>query len=453
MFLTHCNDQRPPGLVHPGGIAFPTTPRPGIMHGQIKGESTVNHHTHPARPLPPDASLSEEESRAAALLQVYARPGTLYLLSASVWVAMIGMGIVWPLVPVYARDLGASGLQVGLVISAFSLARSLFNPLIGRVSDLRGRKPIISLGLLLYAIVSVFYVLAGRVESLILVRFFHGFTSVMVIPVAMALAGDIAPKDRLGLYMGTLNMAIMLGLGVGPILGGLIRESFGMNAAFFAMGGLTLLTCAGVRAFLPGDPRGGRYQMSAYVAPMGTILKERVVRGIFLLRLITAAGQGCVYTFLPLLALGIHLSSSQVGLILGVNIVLIAFLQRFCGGLADRLNPVYQMGVGILLSGLAVLGMPLAEDFHRLLVLNILMGIGSGFAMPAGLVLSGQVGQKVGMGSVIGITDTGWSLGMIASPILSGVIMDALGLPSIFFLGGSLIAVGAAFAFVYLRRD
>jgi MFS family permease len=381
-----------------------------------------------------------------------ASSAVLYLLSASVWVAMIGMGIVWPLVPVYARELGASGLEVGLVISGFSIARTLFNPMIGRLSDRRGRKPIISLGLLLYALVSVLYVLAGRVESLILVRFFHGFTSVMVIPIAMALAGDIAPRHRLGLYMGTLNMAIMLGLGVGPILGGIIRESFGMGAAFYTMGGLALVTFVGVSAFIPGERLDGTDRRGHPVAPMLTVLRQRVVRGIFLLRLVTAAGQGCVYTFLPLLALRIHLSSSQVGIILGINILLIASLQRFCGALADRGSPLHQIAVGIGLSGLAVVGMPLAGEFHELLILNILMGLGSGIAMPAGLVLSGRVGREVGMGSVMGITDTGWSLGMIASPILSGVIMDTLGLPSIFYVGGGLIAVGTTFVLLYLKE-
>jgi MFS family permease len=139
--------------------------------------------------------------------------------------------------------------------------------------------------------------MAARVEALVLVRFLHGFTSIPVGPVAMALAADIVPPHRLGRYMGTLNMTVMLGLGVGPALGGIIRDGFVM-----------------------------------------------------------------------------------------------------------------------------VLG------------LNIFMGIGNGIAMPAGFVITGQLG----MGSVMGVTNAGWSLGMIVSPILSGIIMDTLGLASIFLTGVSL---------------
>jgi len=364
---------------------------------------------------------------------------------------MIGLGIIWPLVPVYAVELGAGGLQVGLMVASFNLARTFFNPLSGRLSDRWGRKPFITLGLLLYTLVSVLYVMADRVETLILVRFLHGSTSVMVAPIAMALVADIAPKQRMGLYLGTLNMAFMLGLGIGPAAGGIIRDIFGMHAAFYAMGGLALLTFTGIAAFLPGDRRRKHNQSRRTITPIKTFLKNRIVLGLFLLRFFLAAGQGSVYTFLPLFALQIGLTSSQVGIILGVNIFLIAFLQRLCGGLADRVNPMYLIVAGSLVSGLAVWGIPLSQGFVTVLSCNILMGIGNGIAMPGGLVLTGRAGRDLGMGATMGITDAGWSLGMIVSPVVSGVIMDSLGLPSIFFAGGIMILIGTILIYVFLK--
>jgi len=375
----------------------------------------------------------------------------LITLSAAVGVVMTGLGIIWPLVPVYAVQLGAGGLQIGIIIASFNLARTLSNPLAGRLSDRWGRKPFIATGLLLYALVSVFYVMATRVEALILVRFLHGFTSVLVGPVAMALAADIAPPNRLGRYMGTLNMAVMLGLGAGPVLGGIIRDLFGMPAAFYTMGGLALVTFFGVTAFLPGSDRSAKSVNPKPAVPFKNLLSHRGVQGIFLLRFFVAAGQGSVYAFLPLLALELQLSSSQVGIILGSNIFLIALLQRVCGDLADRLNPTQMIIVGTFISGLAVAGMPFVEGFGLILGLNILMGIGNGIAMPAGFVITGQLGKEMGMGSIMGITDAGWSLGMIVSPILSGIIMDTLGLPSIFMTGGFLIMIGTVLISFFLK--
>jgi len=325
------------------------------------------------------------------------------------------------------------------------------NPLAGRLSDRWGRKPFIAAGLLLYALISVLYIMATRVEALILVRFLHGFTSVLVGPVAMALAADIAPPHRLGRYMGTLNMAVMLGLGAGPVLGGIIRDLFGMAAAFYTMGGLALITFVGVMAFLPGSDRSGTSVSKKPVSPLKSLLSHRVVQGIFLLRFFVAAGQGSVYAFLPLLALGMRLSSSQVGIILGANIFLIALLQRVCGDLADRISPIRMIIIGTFISGLAVAGMPFVDGFTLVLGLNILMGIGNGIAMPAGFVITGQLGKEMGMGSIMGITDAGWSLGMIVSPILSGIIMDTLGLPSIFLTGGFLIITGTVLISFFLK--
>ena len=375
----------------------------------------------------------------------------LFLLSASVGVAMIGLGIVWPLVPVYAVELGAGGFQVGLIIASFNIARTFIYPLSGRLSDRWGRKPFITTGLLLYALVSVLYVMATRIETLILVRLLHGLTSVLVAPVAMALVADIAPKHRMGLYLGTQNMAVMLGLGVGPVAGGIIRDFFGMHMAFYAMGGLALLTFFGVAAFIPGDRQRERGQSRQPPAPLKSLLKNRIILGLFMLRFFLAAGQGTVYTFLPIFALQIHLTSSQVGIILGMNIFLIAFLQRLCGGLADRINPLYMIIAGSLISGIAVWGIPLGQGFVSVLFCNILMGIGNGISMPGGLVLTGRVGKSLGMGSTMGLTDTGWSLGMIVSPIISGVIMDSLGLTRIFYAGGILIIIGTVLIAVILK--
>ena len=170
-----------------------------------------------------------------------------------------------------------------------------------------------------------------------------------------------------------------------------------------------------------------------------------------MLRVFLAAGQGSVYTFLPLLALQIQLTSSQVGFILGINIFLIATLQRLCGDLADRINPKIMIIAGSLISGLAVWVIPLGQSFLMILFCNILMGIGNGVSMPGSFVLTGREGKKLGMGATMGLTDAGWSLGMIVSPIISGVIMDKLGVASIFVVGGFLIIIGTVLIAVILK--
>ncbi len=377
--------------------------------------------------------------------------GTLIILSISVGVAMIGLGIIWPLIPVYAVELGAGGFLVGIIIASYNLSRTLLSPLAGRLSDRGGRKKYIVAGLLVYAVISVFYVFPTQPESLIILRVFHGFASVFVVPIAMALAADIAPKQKLGLYMGTLNMAVMIGLGIGPALGGFIRDQFGMNTAFYAMGVLALITCILVVVFIPKDPETHQDSKHKSRQSLKRIVSHRVVLGICIMRFFAASGQGAVYTFLPILALQMGLTSSQVGLILMANIFLIAFLQRPCGKLADRINPKYLVITGTFASGLTVFGMPFIEGFVGILLLNILMGAANGFLFPGGLVITGQLGRNMGMASIMSVTDAAWSLGMIVSPILSGIILDTLGLSYVFVLGSLLILMGGVAVSLFLK--
>ncbi len=372
-------------------------------------------------------------------------------MSVSVGVSMIGLGIIWPLIPVYAVELGAGGFLVGLIIASFNISKTICSPFMGRISDRWGRKRFIVFGLIIYAGISVFYALPEKPEFLILIRFLHGVASVMVVPIAMALAADIAPKHELGLYMGTLNMAVMIGLGIGPALGGTIRDHLGMNAAFYAMGGLALITCFLVMRFIPPDTETSVFKDTKPPLPVKKILAHRTVLGIVIMRFMAGSGQGAVYTFLPLLALEMNMTSSQVGIILTSNIFLIAFLQRICGRLADRYNPKYFVISGTFAAGLTVLGMPFVEGFLMILGLNILMGMANGVSLPGGLVITGQLGRKMGMASLMSITDAAWSLGLIVSPILSGIILDVYGLPYVFIVGSGLIMTGGVIVSIFLR--
>jgi MFS family permease len=116
---------------------------------------------------------------------------TLFL---AVFSVTLGVGLVVPLLPVYAYELGATGLYIGFIFGAFSLSRTVFLPYFGHLSDLKGRKPFITTGLLAYFLVSIAYVLSKDVNFFIAIRFFQGIASAMILPVAQAYVGEITPS-------------------------------------------------------------------------------------------------------------------------------------------------------------------------------------------------------------------------------------------------------------------
>ena len=193
---------------------------------------------------------------------------------------------------------GAGGLVVGVIIASYNISRTLLSPFVGRFSDRFGRKNFILAGLALYSAVSFAYVLADSPGLLIGVRLAHGLASLLVAPICMALAGDIAPKGRLGAYLGTVNTALMAGLGLGPSLGGFLFEHFGMHSAFYGHGyAVPSLTGVLVAFFLPPD-RGkrGRGGATRKTATLREIFSHRTAVALVLMRFFAAIGQGAVYT-------------------------------------------------------------------------------------------------------------------------------------------------------------
>ena len=372
------------------------------------------------------------------------------VLFISVFAAMLGLGIIAPLMPIYAESLGATGIWLGIIFSGYSLSRAIFMPIIGKVSDKKGRKGFITFGLLLYSIISLVYILAGNVYYLTAVRLIHGLASAMVIPIAMAYIGEIAEKGEEGSYMGKFNMALFLGMGSGPFLGGLLNDSFGIPSVFYAMAGLTGIAFLITLVFLPDIRFSGTTEMDDPI-PFREIIKNNVIKGLLLFRVISAIGRGGVLAFLPILASKMDITSSQVGIIISVNIFLVALLQGPFGRLADRYNKFFLILIGSTLGALALLLIPIARNFWQLLSISSIMGLGGATAMPSASAITVEVGQRLGMGFSMGLFNTAMSVGMIATPIISGVVMDTLGVKSVFFVAGVISLLGISIFYHYVK--
>jgi MFS family permease len=257
----------------------------------------------------------------------------------SIFGTVTGVGIVVPLLPVYAHDLGAGGLYIGLIFGAFSLSRTFFLPYFGIQSDKKGRKPFIVAGLFAYTLISLAFVWASRVEALIAIRFIQGIASAMIMPAVQAYVGDITPDGREGFTMGLFNMSMFLGLSVGPLIGGVIKDSFSLDISFASMG---ILTLAGflLSCFLLPPTKTERV-VSRGKKPLAWkwLLYNRDMAGIFLFRFGYAASIGVIWSFLPVLAdLEFSLSSSSIGILVMLGVFSSGLIHIPMGFLADRIN-------------------------------------------------------------------------------------------------------------------
>lgn len=362
---------------------------------------------------------------------------------------MLGSGIVVPLLPLYAESLGASGLWLGIIFAGFPISRTLATPFFGRLSDRRGRKLFISIGLLAYGILSFGYIWANTVMLLILVRFLQGVSGALILPIAQAYVGDISPPGEEGKWMGYANAAFFSGFGFGPLMGGMLTEHLGMNVAFLSMGGLSLLAFVITAFFLPEiSPRQSAHHYPSLIE----MSRSSIMSGLFTFRLFLTLGRTTFFTFLPIFAaFSLALRPSIVGILLTVFSLLMSLLGIPAGRIADRVSRRLLIIIGCLISSVFLIGVPLAHNFGLLLALVVLGSLGGAIAVPAGSALAVEEGRKYGMGSSIAYYSMAVSIGMVVGPITGGAIIDLTGINSVFYFGAVMTLLGAGL-FTWLSR-
>ena len=373
------------------------------------------------------------------------------ILAISIFSCMLGSGIVVPLLPLYAESLGATGIWLGAIFAGFSVSRTLFTPVFGRLSDRSGRKRFIGVGLFTYAVISFGFIWADSVLLLVLIRFVHGITSAMILPIAQAYIGDIAPEGEEGRWMGYSNAAFFSGFGFGPLLGGVGTEYLGMDAAFLAMGGLNFLAFFIVVFFLPEISR--RKLTAAPRPSFREMGKSGTMKGLFSFRLALTFGRSAFSTFLPIFAATvIGLRPALIGTILAIYMLRAALLGIPSGRLADRYSRRTLVALGGMVSFAYLALVPLSHAFWHLLMLGTLGSLGSAMAMSAATALTVEEGRKFGMGSTIAVFNVALSIGMAAGPLFGGAVVDYTGINSVFYFG-ALMTVAGAGLFVWFTRS
>jgi MFS family permease len=344
----------------------------------------------------------------------------------SVFATVTGVGIVVPLLPVYAYDLGASGIYIALIFGAFSISRIIFLPYFGRLSDQRGRKPFIISGLFAYALISMAFIFSKSVASLIIIRFFHGIASAMLIPVIQAYVADITPKGREGLTMGLHNMAMLFGLSLGPLMGGFIKDQFNLQASFSCMGILAIVGLVWCLFLLPPKASEKIARTNQGHAPGQGQLLDRGMLGLCVLRFAYVFCIGIIWGFVPIYAnLKFSLSSTSIGVLIMMGILISGAMNFPMGLLADRMNRKLMVAAGGLIVSYAILSFEWADRFFEMLLATALFGIGGGICMPGLMAMAALKGNQSGaVGSVMAYMTMAHSLGMLSGALLGGMMMD-----------------------------
>jgi predicted MFS family arabinose efflux permease len=266
----------------------------------------------------------------------------------------------------------------------------------------------------------------------------------MVMPIAMAYVGDIAPEGREGSYMGYLNIALFAGIGVGPLLGGAFGDVLGIQSAFYAMGSLSALSFVLVLLFLPAKVPG---EAQEEMRPMVTVAREMSrnprVMGILMTRLASMMAMPPSFVFLPLLMTGfMDAGGFEIGLVLASRTLINAFVQAPMGRYADSHDKVALSTWGALAVVAVMVAVPFAQSMGQLIALYMLMGLFEAVLWPAISALAVEEGRTYGMGSMMGVFNMAMSIGIFGGAMATGMAAEAWGLAAAFYVGAGLFGVG-----------
>ncbi|MDY6966370.1 MAG: MFS transporter [Halobacteriota archaeon] len=360
------------------------------------------------------------------------------ILFLSVFATALGYGIISPLLPIYAETLGATGLWIGIIFAAFAATRAFFMPMFGRISDRYGRRNLIMIGLFAYSIFSLCYVWTSTVYSLTIVRLLHGLASAIVTPVSMAYIGDIVPDGKEGDYMGRFYTFFFVGFALGPLLAGSVTENYSLETSFYVMSGFGGIGFILSLLYLPESPS---YKKTEH-APFGLLLKDSSMQGIVILRGVQSFGIAAFMSFLPIYSERIELTLFHTGLLLGITYIIWAILMQPFGLVADRYDKARLIIFGSIIMAISLSLIPLTSSFSLLLAIVLSRAIGGAIVLSSATAMATQIGREHGMGSTMGIFNTSMAAGLLFGGLISGLILDFLGMSAVFYMASIYYVIG-----------
>jgi len=360
-----------------------------------------------------------------------------------------GFSLLFPVIPKYADALGASLSMVGLVVGTFSYAAALTMIPFGMLSDRVGRRTLLVVGLVIYTVAPLFYIVVSDPLQLILVRGIHGLASAAFIPAANALVVDMSSPQRKGEALGWFTAATMLGFVFGPITGGFLLHSYGYNATFYACSLTSLLALVLILPWL-GSMVGRPVQKGASVSSWGWLWQWRAV-GALLTPLFITFGSGTIVAFMPLYGEGISITASQVGIIITAIYASSALLRAPAGRLSDRIGREMVILFGFAISAAALLFFSFLTSFPSLIVAGVVFGFGMGLAMPAAFALAADLAPLSARGLAMGAASSALQAGLAIGATAMGGVAAVAGFGSMFGICAAILAVGLIAVLLLIR--
>ena len=371
---------------------------------------------------------------------------------------LIGFGMILPALPYYAQELNATPAKIGLLFSSYSLAQLLFAPMLGRLSDRVGRRPVLLATICGSVAAHLMFAFAGSYAMLLLARSLAGVAAANY-SIAQAYMADVSSAEDRSRAMGLVGAAFGIGFVIGPAIGGFLAH-VGPRSVPLTAAGLSAINFVSALLWLPeslsAEVRSrSRVPWSWLDLPsLGRVWRNPPLRGLMLLFFLVML---CFSVFEATLALycqrrfGFGMAKTS-WLFAYVGIVLVVIQGGLLGRLVRKFGErrLILAGIGLMAAGMAVV--PSAPTPVFLAGCLTLLAIGSGLHNPSTLGLLSRITDEGSQGGTIGISRSFGALARTVGPATGTWIFGAAGASWPFWTAGALMLLAFLIAWGVLSR-
>lgn len=349
---------------------------------------------------------------------------TIAILIFSEFLVCLGMSLVFPVLPFIKNELHFTATDMGIMSSLYAFTQFVASPVIGRLSDKLGRKPILVSGLGLFAVAEVIFALSNQLLMLDLSRIVGGLAAGMFIPTAQALAADVTDYKQRAKVIGWLSAAFSGGLILGPGLGGILAN-YGYKVPFWFAGALGVLAMTLTILFLPQvHEEESEHQAAPERGAWKAVLSGPMMM-LFLLILVSSFGlQGFESIYSIFVNEVFKFTMADIALVLTLNgIISLIFQVVFFDPLVRLMGEVRLTRYAFFLGALAVGWLLFTKAKVSVMVGTLIAFTAFDLLRPAITTLLTKQSQS-NQGVINGLNMSLTSIGNIAGPIMAGTLLD-----------------------------
>ncbi len=375
----------------------------------------------------------------------------LVIIFVTVFIDLLGFGIIIPVLPFYAESFGASAFAIGLLGTSFSLMQFLFSPIWGRWSDRVGRKPIILVGLMGSCVSYLALALSTSLSLVFFARILGGIAGANI-PTAQAYIADVTTPENRARGMGMVGAAFGLGFIFGPAIGGLLSRISPETPMWFASA-LCLANFVAAWFLLPesrsanASTRGlGRMEAFRHALARPTLLLL-----LALYFIVTMAFSGFEATFALFSEAKFGYTTSTIGFVFAFIGVVLALVQGVLVGKVVKIIPERRLiPLAILAIAIGIGLIPFVWSVPTLLGALGVLAVGMGFNNPSLSSMVSRLADPNDQGGILGLASSLSSLGRVVGPAWGGYLYDVYGMRTPYLSAAILMLIAFGMSYVGL---